>query len=117
VLAPASVWAHALGLPIVLVHVFHPLDVATATTPPEAIDAAHTLLGPDTRVEIVRSSYPAGAIRNLVEEVGASVVALSTHGRTGLARMTLGSVAMTVVRQSPCPALVTRPTKLTREEV
>jgi nucleotide-binding universal stress UspA family protein len=114
-LGPASAWARALDLTIVLVHVYHPLDVATATAPPASIAAAHALLGPDTRVELLRSSYPAGAIRNVVDEIGASLVALSTHGRTGLARMTLGSVAMTVVRQSPCPALVTRPTQLTRE--
>jgi nucleotide-binding universal stress UspA family protein len=112
VLGPARAWAHALDLPIVLVHAYHALDVATATATPERIDAAAAFLGSQTRVELLRSSYPAGAIRNTVEEVGASLVALSTHGRSGLARMTLGSVAMTVVRQSPCPALVTRPMQL-----
>ena len=37
------------------------------------------------------------------------MVVLSTHGRTGLAHMLMGSVAERVVRKSPCPVLTVRP--------
>lgn len=39
----------------------------------------------------------------------AGLIALSTHGRGGVARAWLGSVADRVVRQSPVPVLVVRP--------
>ena len=35
---------------------------------------------------------------------------MATHGRSGLTRITMGSVATQVVRHAPCPVLVTRPT-------
>jgi nucleotide-binding universal stress UspA family protein len=44
------------------------------------------------------------------EAVRADVVAMPTHGRTGLRRLTLGSVAERVVQCASCAVLVTRPT-------
>jgi nucleotide-binding universal stress UspA family protein len=109
VLAPARAWAHACGLPIVLVHVYHPLDVPTAEHPLDAIRPAFDFLGRETTVEVVASSFPAGAIRDLAHELDASVVALGTHGRTRAASVVMGSVAVWVTRESPCPTLVVRP--------
>lgn len=37
------------------------------------------------------------------------LIVISTHGRTGLSQMLIGSVAETVVRTSPCPVLTMRP--------
>ncbi|MHB8383449.1 MAG: universal stress protein [Candidatus Binataceae bacterium] len=39
----------------------------------------------------------------------ADLVVIATHGRKGLARMILGSVAEAVVRKSTCPVLTIRP--------
>jgi nucleotide-binding universal stress UspA family protein len=111
---PAMTWADALDLPLALVHVFHPLDVATAEAPTQAIDGAIAALGPDADVHVVRNYRPADAITDLARRVDASLVVMSTHGRTGLARVALGSVAMDVVRRSECPVLVTRPPLLER---
>jgi nucleotide-binding universal stress UspA family protein len=36
------------------------------------------------------------------------MVVMTTHGRTGVGRMMLGSVAERVVRQSGCPVLLVR---------
>ncbi len=108
-LAPALTWAGALGLPIALVHVFHPLDVATAEAPTAAIRDALATLGPGTAAHVVRGSRPVDGIVNVADETGASLVVMSTHGHTGLGRVVLGSVAMATVRSSPCPVLVTRP--------
>jgi nucleotide-binding universal stress UspA family protein len=38
------------------------------------------------------------------------MIAMATHGRSGLTRISLGSVASDVVRHAPCPVLVSRPT-------
>jgi len=37
------------------------------------------------------------------------LIVLSTHGRTGLAHVLMGSVAESVVRTAPCPVLTVRP--------
>jgi nucleotide-binding universal stress UspA family protein len=37
------------------------------------------------------------------------LIVLSTHGRTGLAHVILGSVAESIVRTAPCPVLTVRP--------
>lgn len=42
------------------------------------------------------------------EDVGADLIVLGTHGRSGLDRVLLGSVAARVVRQADIPVLVKR---------
>ncbi|MBX3441447.1 MAG: universal stress protein [Planctomyces sp.] len=43
------------------------------------------------------------------EQQGIELIVLGTHGRTGLARWFMGSVAEKVVRFAPCAVLVVRP--------
>jgi nucleotide-binding universal stress UspA family protein len=52
---------------------------------------------------------PAVAILEAARCCADGVVALATHGRTGLPRLVLGSVADKVVRGSADPVLVYRP--------
>jgi nucleotide-binding universal stress UspA family protein len=47
---------------------------------------------------------------------GADVVAMATHGRTGLGRALMGSVAASVLRTTTCPVLVLRPVGLHGDE-
>jgi len=56
----------------------------------------------------VADGDPGRAIVQFVEDPGADLVIQSTHGRTGLKRVLLGSVAETVVRTAPCPVLTLR---------
>jgi nucleotide-binding universal stress UspA family protein len=42
------------------------------------------------------------------EEMGADLIIMGTHGRTGLRHALLGSVAEKVVRKAPCPVLTVR---------
>ena len=51
---------------------------------------------------------PAGEIVRIAAEVGAEMIVLGTHGRTGMSRLLMGSVAEAVVRRAPCPVLVYR---------
>ena len=41
-------------------------------------------------------------------EVGADLIVMGTHGRRGVSRALLGSVAESVVRSAPCPVLTVR---------
>ena len=49
------------------------------------------------------------AIRAYVDQIGATLVVISTHGRTGLSRMWLGSTTDWLVRFLPVPVLAVRP--------
>lgn len=57
---------------------------------------------------------PADVIVSLASDLNASVVVVGTHGRKGVQRMLMGSVAEAVVRSAGCPVLVARPLSHTR---
>jgi nucleotide-binding universal stress UspA family protein len=58
---------------------------------------------------VVHDEHPATAILHEAERLGSGIVALETHGRRGLTRVFLGSVADKVLRGSPLPLLLHRP--------
>jgi nucleotide-binding universal stress UspA family protein len=51
---------------------------------------------------------PGHVITDLASEVGADLIVIPSHGRTGVKRLLLGSVAERVVRLAHCPVLVLR---------
>jgi nucleotide-binding universal stress UspA family protein len=51
---------------------------------------------------------PAEAILSYVEEHEVDLVVMGTHGRRGLQRLLIGSVAEEVLRRAPCPVLTVR---------
>jgi len=51
------------------------------------------------------SGDPASAIAKLAEEEDMALIVMGTHGRTGLMRLLMGSVAEAVVRRASCPVL------------
>lgn len=55
------------------------------------------------------SASPAVAIVQYARSIGAGVIDVGTHGREGVSRLLMGSVAEHVVRHAPCPVLVVRP--------
>ena len=73
-----------------------------------AITLAHGSVA--TGVE-VRFGEPAEEILTLHSEVKADLIAMCTHGRTGLARLAYGSVAEKVMRHADCPVLLVRARK------
>jgi universal stress protein A len=48
---------------------------------------------------------PAQVIANLAESENVDLIVMGTHGRGGLTRLLMGSVAEAVVRRAPCPVL------------
>lgn len=59
-------------------------------------------------VSHVRSGSAATEIAQLADDLRANLVVVGTQGRTGTARLLLGSVAHAVVTLAPCPVLVVR---------
>jgi|RhiMethySRZTD1v2_1073278.scaffolds.fasta_scaffold22451_2 nucleotide-binding universal stress UspA family protein len=57
--------------------------------------------------EIV-SGHSAATIVTHARELGADLIVMGTHGRTGLAHLLIGSVAERVFRTSPCPVMTVR---------
>ena len=74
---------------------------------------------PDPKVQYEHrliNGDPSTAIANLAEEEGADMIVMGTHGRTGLTRLLMGSVAEAVVRRAPCPVLTYKQTKHSTSE-
>lgn len=54
---------------------------------------------------------PGSELADYATEIKAGLIVISSHGRTGVKRFLMGSVAERVVRLSPCPVLVLRDDK------
>ena len=57
---------------------------------------------------IVVKGVPFQEIISTVKEIGADIIVIGTHGRTGLSHIMMGSVAEKVVRKPSCPVLTVR---------
>lgn len=75
-------------------------------------DAAARLQEEGYRVqtEVLMHPQPARAILDRAAEVGADLIAMGTHGRSGIGRLALGSVTDKVLRAAEMPVLVVRGT-------
>ncbi len=61
------------------------------------------------RVEtIAQEGYPPLVIEEAAREANADLIAMGTHGRSGLRHLLLGSTAQRVVQHAPCPVLTVR---------
>lgn len=58
---------------------------------------------------LARLGYPAPTILGLAGEKDVSLIAMATHGRSGISRFVLGSVTSQVLRKSPVPVLAAHP--------
>lgn len=57
---------------------------------------------------LVRTGDARDVILHTAEELGADLIVMGTHGRRGISRALLGSVAEMIVRASPVPVLTVR---------
>jgi len=96
--APAVVAYGELG-PVVTDLVWTPADVKAGL-------AGFHLPDPGVEVEYrVAEGEPAAEIVGQARVLGANLIVMGTHGRTGLGRLLMGSVAEAVLRRAPCPVL------------
>ena len=65
----------------------------------------------DVELSVCQHPSPGRALCQMAEDEGADLLILGSHGRSGLSRAFLGSVAEKVVRHAPCPVLVVRERK------
>ncbi|MDQ2072023.1 universal stress protein [Haloarcula sp. H-GB4] len=65
-------------------------------------------LGVETVETAITQGVPYRAILDAIEEADADLVVIGTHGRTGIDRYLLGSVAEKLVRTSPVPVMTVR---------
>jgi len=56
----------------------------------------------------IRRGRPADEILAAAQEGGVDLIAMATHGRTGLGRLLFGSVAEAVLRHAPVPVFMIR---------
>ncbi len=118
-------FAKAIGAKVTLAHVYEvpsfayqgglvsmPVEMAT-----ELKQAANMTMNrlraslSDCDVDIdsvVEEGSPSLTLRAIADEVGADVIVVGTHGRRGLSRMVLGSVAEEVIRSATRPVLAVR---------
>jgi nucleotide-binding universal stress UspA family protein len=115
--------AAAVGAKLALIHV---IDPASAAIPEAGIsanelvarakqDALRWLSAVRQRVpggvaplEFVKVGSPAGEIVQAAVEWPADLIVIGSHGRRGVTRALLGSVAEAVMRHASCPVLVVR---------
>jgi len=57
---------------------------------------------------MVRTGDARDVIKQTAQELGIDLIVMGTHGRRGLTRALLGSVAESVVRSAPCAVLTVR---------
>jgi nucleotide-binding universal stress UspA family protein len=73
----------------------------------EAIAERLSLTGAQPIIE-VSFNKPADEILFFARHYGADLIAMATHGRSGIDRLLHGSVAEHVLRHAPCPMLLVR---------
>lgn len=121
----ARAMARSFGATLHVLHVFEPLWITSADVVGGGVALATMIQGledtarkqleeavtEDDRRELhatsamVTSESPAREIANYAHEQKVDLVVIGTHGRSGISRMLIGSVAEKVVRLAPCPVL------------
>lgn len=93
-----------------------PLNPATAFVPRQkerlrefVREKFADMIGKVRITELVEAGVPYILIVKKAEEENADLIVMSTHGRTGIEQLMLGSVTAKVVARASCPVLSIRP--------
>ena len=111
VLPTTRTLVESLGAEVVLLGVIE--EQGEGSTSPITDDylarMAQELPSPGALGRLIRMGQPADEIVAAAAAQGAHLIAMATHGRGGLARLRLGSVATATLHRSTVPVLVVRP--------
>jgi nucleotide-binding universal stress UspA family protein len=132
-LGPARILSHTLGASLLLLRVaehdddldwrFDPEHLAIRRVKPTEIEAAQQYLQElaerpspaNSAIDVlVDAGDPPAVIATTAAREGIDLIVMATHGRTGLARLTMGSVATTTLQRAHVPILFVRPQGLAR---
>lgn len=111
----AAAWAIELGVAPWIVHVADPNDRIAAGS--GVIDSGYPArlareLTARSHHEVefdeLHDAHPGRAVPDFAQRLGASLIVAASHGRTGLRRLTMGSITSEFVRNGNCPVLVIR---------
>jgi nucleotide-binding universal stress UspA family protein len=115
VAAEAARLARGLGAHLALVHVTPPLrdskagDALLAARESDLEEIARALRDPLLHVHCrVEFGSPAEEIIREVEIDQAELLVVGTHGRKGIGRFLMGSVADELMHRAPCPVVIVR---------
>lgn len=122
-LVKAGELAREVGGKVTVCHVLDPSPLAPISGKDDSKEgdlekAVHTALEEllaehfsdvdERKTALIVSPNPAEGICHYAQKEDTSLIVMSTHGRTGLAHLMIGSVAERVVRHAPCPVLTVR---------
>ncbi len=100
--------AAQVGAPILLVQQA-PSKHQLATAEANLAEAAKRVVADDVEGRVVVADRPADGILEAVADEERPLVCMSTHARSAVGQLLLGSVAVEVVRRSPVPVLLVGP--------
>jgi nucleotide-binding universal stress UspA family protein len=112
--------ARDYGARLVVIHVMPTVAVAVpfVTIPAEPLDVREQLLeqlanvqsrDPNVAVEHhLKEGDPSTEILQYAQQIKCDLIVMGTHGRSGLGRLFLGSVAEQVLRKAPCAVLTVK---------
>jgi nucleotide-binding universal stress UspA family protein len=132
-LGPARILSHTLGASLLLLRVaehdddldwrFDPEHLAIRRIEPTEVERAQQYLQSLAELPapvassidvLVDAGDPSAVIATTAAREGANLIVMATHGRSGLARLTMGSVATTTLQRTHVPILFVRPPDLAR---
>jgi len=119
--------ARDLGARLVILHVTPPAILMDGTVAAEIDPSTYRasleelrsrLDGPDLKYPVETRlilGLDREEILRTAEEVGCDLIVMGTHGRTGLGRLLMGSVAESVLPRASCPVMVVKTPDLVAE--
>lgn len=103
------VGCHVIELPMVILplHEEEPVDVV-ASNAREKLESLLRKAGAKKFRVLIEQGNPTRQLVRIAANEDIDLVVVSTHGRSGLSHMLMGSTAENLVRLTPCPVLVVR---------
>jgi len=97
-------------------HVATPSDISESAYTARLARKLSEESGHAVHFEMLHGKHVADEVSSFASSMNASLVVASTHGRTGMARLVIGSTAAAFVHKAPCPILLVRPPHLSSSD-
>jgi nucleotide-binding universal stress UspA family protein len=97
-----------IGVPEIGVAVIASTMESTVQTSQAELDRLAAQYGPARVETLLRTGDARDVIVDAAKELGVELIVMGTHGRRGVRRALIGSIAEGVLRTAPCPVLTIR---------